>query len=144
MAKTKGFYKRTPIAELEDLRDDCIGIVLDSNMTFKQVHEKGGPTPQTIGKWLYRETRFPQLATVRAMLNACDHDLTITPKGEATVRRFSHEGINYPRPKRAKVATKGFTGKARASANTRSKAIPDKAIRKSVKRSKYAKTTETG
>lgn len=144
MAKTKGFYKRKPIAELEDLRDDCIGIVLDSNMTFKQVHEKGGPTPQTIGKWLYRETRFPQLATIRAMLNACDHDLTITPKGEATVRRFSHEGINYPRPKRAKVATKGFTGKARASANARSKAIPDKAIRNSVKRSKYAKTTETG
>ncbi len=87
---------RKEIVELEDLRDDCIGIVLESRLSFKEVHARGGPTPQTIGKWLYRETRFPQLGTVRAILKACEYDLTIEKRGNVQVRKFSTEGINYP------------------------------------------------
>lgn len=95
MAKGKSYFKREPIAQLEDLRDDCIAIVINSGRSFKNVHERGGPTPQTVSKWLYRETKFPQLATVRAILNACDHDLTIAPKG-VKLRRFGHDGIAMP------------------------------------------------
>lgn len=102
MGRVAKIFKREPIAELEDLRDDCIAVVFNSGQTFKDVHANGGPTPGTIGKWLYRETRFPQLATVRAMLKACGHDLTISRQGEFEPRRFSHEGIEYPKPQKAK------------------------------------------
>lgn len=117
MATKKTHTKREPIAELEDIRDDCIAVVLNSGLTFKQVRERGGPTPQTTGKWLYRETKFPQFATIRAILNACDFDITIAPKGEVQLRRYGHEGIKYPRPSRAKRRTVGFTGRARRYAN---------------------------
>lgn len=96
MARRAKTAPREPLTDLEDLRDDCIGIALETKMTFKDIHEKGGPTPQTSAKWLYRETRFPQLATIRAMLRACDYDLTVAPRGDFEARRFSHAGITYP------------------------------------------------
>lgn len=77
--------KREPRTDLEDLRDDCIAVFLDSGMSMKEVHEAGGPTPVTTARWLYRETRFPRFDTIRAMLKALDHDLTVRPtdKSEA-------------------------------------------------------------
>lgn len=101
--KTASYMQRQPIAQLEDLRDDTIAVAINSGQTFKSIHERGGPTPQTIAKWLYRETKFPQLATVRAILQACDHDLTIAPKAEVVIRRFGHEGIKYPQVKKKKT-----------------------------------------
>lgn len=91
MAKSKA-TKREPLTSLEDLRDDCIAVVINSGQSFKRVHERGGPTPQTTSKWLYRETQFPQLATVRAMLKACDHELTIAPKNSSRIQRINPEG----------------------------------------------------
>ncbi len=76
MAKIKA---REPRTDLEDLRDDTIAVVLNSRMTFRQVQEKGGPTQQTISKWLYRETKFPRLDTIRATLQACDYDFVVVP-----------------------------------------------------------------
>jgi transcriptional regulator with XRE-family HTH domain len=46
------------------MRDDCIALFVDSGLTQKQVHERGGPTPGTISKWLYGETLFPRLSTI--------------------------------------------------------------------------------
>lgn len=94
---------RKPLVDLEDLRDDSIAVMLNSGQTLKRVHERGGPTPQTISKWLYRETRFPQLATVRALLNACDHDLVVMSKnGQGEIRRVGYGGITMPARKSAK------------------------------------------
>lgn len=88
---------RKPLVDLEDLRDDSIAVMINSGQSLKRVHERGGPTPQTISKWLYRETRFPQLATVRALLNACDHDLTVVSRdGSAVVKRIGYGGISMP------------------------------------------------
>lgn len=84
--------KREPIASLEDLRDDCVAVVLNSGLSFVGVHDRGGPTPQTTSRWLYKETMFPQLATIRAMLNACGHDITIAPKGSMRIQRINPEG----------------------------------------------------
>jgi hypothetical protein len=94
--------RREPIAELEDLRDDTMGIALETRMSFKEIHAQGGPTPQTISKWLYRETRFPQLATVRAILRPCGFDLSVIRQGELEPRRFSHPNITYPKPVKSK------------------------------------------
>jgi hypothetical protein len=102
MAKAKGkpfVLARQPLVELEDLRDDCIAVMLNSGQSLKRVHERGGPTPQTTSKWLYRETRFPQLATIRAMLKACDHDLVIVSGAGAGVKRIGYGGISMPTKK---------------------------------------------
>lgn len=76
-------FKRDPLTSLEDIRDDCIAIFVNSRMTQVQVHEAGGPTPATISKWLYKETRFPRLDTVRAFYRALNHDLIPVPKPQA-------------------------------------------------------------
>jgi hypothetical protein len=95
--------ERKPLVDLEDIRDDSIAVMINSGQTLKRVHERGGPTPGTISKWLYRETRFPQLATVRALLNACDHDLAVVSHG-AQIQRVGYGGIKMPtkRPKKPK------------------------------------------
>jgi transcriptional regulator with XRE-family HTH domain len=72
-------FQREPLSDLEDLRDDCIALFINSGMTQKQLHEAGGPTPQTISKWLYRETRFPRMDTIRSFLKALDYDIAPMP-----------------------------------------------------------------
>ncbi len=74
---------RDPEPELEDIRDGSIAIFLNSGMTQQQVHEAGGPTPKTISKWLYKETRFPQLPSVRKLLKVCGGDLVVMSASNA-------------------------------------------------------------
>jgi hypothetical protein len=50
-------FQREQNQKLENLRDDCIALFIDSGYTQKQIHERGGPTPATISKWLYGETQ---------------------------------------------------------------------------------------
>jgi hypothetical protein len=71
--------KREPLAKLEDLRDDCIALFINSGLTQEQVHAGGGPTPKTISRWLYKETMFPRLDTIRAFLLALECDLIAVP-----------------------------------------------------------------
>ena len=59
-------------------------------MTMKQVHVSGGPTPQTISKWLYKETRFPRMDSIRAFLQALGFDYVIMPQAQAQKYRASH------------------------------------------------------
>lgn len=77
MSKFKQTPKRDPEPQLEDIRDDCIAIFLNSGMTYEEVHANGGPTHNTITRWLYKETRFPQFATIRTFLKACGSDLVV-------------------------------------------------------------------
>ena len=74
---------REPRVDLEDLRDDTIAVVLNSGLSFRQVQEAGGPTSQTLSKWLYKETKFPRLDTVRSILQVCGHELRVVPTHEA-------------------------------------------------------------
>lgn len=71
--------KREPLARLEDLRDDCIALFLNSGLRQEDIYAKGGPTPKTISRWLYKETMFPRLDTIRAFLLALGFDLTPVP-----------------------------------------------------------------
>ncbi len=77
--------RRTPFQreldeDLETLRDDCIALFLNSKMTQKQVHQTGGPTPGTISKWLYRETKFPQYRTINSFVMALGCQLMIVDR----------------------------------------------------------------
>lgn len=59
------------------MRDDCIALFLNSGMTQQQIHAKGGPTPQTISKWLYKETSFPRYQTLASFLRAMGYRFAI-------------------------------------------------------------------
>ena len=85
-------FQREQDQKLENLRDDCVALFLDSGMTQKQIHERGGPTPQTISKWLYGETHFPRYATVEAFLAALGHELM--PVSSALAAQMRERGRN--------------------------------------------------
>lgn len=87
MSFNRSNSQRDPERELEDIRDDCIAVFLNSGMTQQQVHEAGGPTPNTISKWLYKETRFPQFVTIRSLLKACGGDLVVMSASNAEEAR---------------------------------------------------------
>lgn len=87
MTKTLTTPKRDPEPELEGIRDDCIAVFLNSGMTQEEVHAAGGPTPGTISRWLYKETRFPQYVTVSRFLKACGGDLVAVSGNVAKVLR---------------------------------------------------------
>lgn len=72
-------FTREQDAALEDLRDDCIALFINSGLTQKQLHERGGPTPQTTSKWLYKETQFPRYSTIESFAYACGYGLTLAP-----------------------------------------------------------------
>jgi transcriptional regulator with XRE-family HTH domain len=92
----KRHWQREPLASLEDMRDDCVALFLNSGLTQDQVHQRGGPTAGTISKWLYKETRFPRLDTMRALVRALGCDFVIVPadiaaqyRGQAREQRLA-------------------------------------------------------
>lgn len=78
---------RQQVEKLEDMRDDCIALYLNSEMTQRDIHAAGGPTPQTISRWLYKETHFPQLLTIQRFMNAVGYDLMPMPMAQAAELR---------------------------------------------------------
>jgi hypothetical protein len=84
--------QREPLAKLEDLRDDCIALFLDSGLTQKEIHNRGGPTPATISKWLYKETKFPRLDTIRAFLQVLGAEMVVMSAGEA--QKFRNRNVS--------------------------------------------------
>lgn len=73
--------------QLEDLRDDCIALFINSGLTQKEISNRGGPTPQTISKWLYKETHFPRYSTIESFLLALDYGLTAMPLADISAMR---------------------------------------------------------
>ena len=95
--------RRTPLVreqleKLEDMRDDCIALFINSKLTQKEIHERGGPTPGTISKWLYKETFFPRYSTIDSFLRALGFALTPLPIEHivAMHERDRHERLGLP------------------------------------------------
>lgn len=65
--------------QLENLRDDCIALFINSGLKQKDITARGGPTPTTISKWLYKETHFPRYQTIESFLLALEYGLTPVP-----------------------------------------------------------------
>jgi hypothetical protein len=110
-------FKREPNAELEDLRDDSIALFLNSGMNFQAVHANGGPTPQTVSKWLHKETMFPRADTIRAICRAVGGDLVIV--GAKTAGQIAGRSqvtrLNIPLPTPPKMDMIAHRNKQRAS-----------------------------
>jgi hypothetical protein len=120
-------FVREPLVSLEDLRDDCVSLFRDSGLTMKQVHEQGGPTPQTVSKWLYGETKFPRLDSMRALFQAVGGAMVIVgPAMAASLRKTSltaRLGLTMPQPtKMNQKAHKARQAATRRGAQTRAKA----------------------
>ena len=92
--------QREQVEQLEDLRDDCIALYINSGLTQKQIHERGGPTPATISKWLYKETHFPRYDSIERFLLALDYGLTPMPlhQIEALRQKPLHERLELDVP----------------------------------------------
>lgn len=86
-------FQRQQDDKLEQMRDDCIAVFIDSGLTQKQIHERGGPTPQTISKWLYGETHFPRYASIEAFLSALGHELM--PVSANVAAEMRNKGRNF-------------------------------------------------
>lgn len=92
--------KREPDELLEGIRDDCVALFLNSGLNFIQVHEAGGPTPQTTSKWLHKETFFVRMATVQSLLKAVGGTLSVTGQKTADqlAGRSQMSRLNIPLP----------------------------------------------
>lgn len=109
--------KREPIARLEDLRDDCIALFINSGLTQQEVHARGGPTPATISNWLYKITKFPRMDTMRALVQAVGGDIVVVSAERAKELRTLSYGdrldldvtpLSRPRmPPRRKTQSRG-------------------------------------
>lgn len=107
----KNPLQKVQSAKLEDLRDDCVALFIDSGLTQKELHARGGPTPQTISKWLYKETFFPRYDTIERFLLALDHELmpvsraaaeSLRAQGREAYLQMNTSFIHKPRmPKKA-------------------------------------------
>ena len=81
--------------QLEGLRDDCIALFINSGLTQKEITARGGPTPQTISKWLYKETHFPRYSTIESFLLALGYGMTVAPLADIAAERATpiHERL---------------------------------------------------
>ena len=61
----------------EDLRDDVISIVLNSGLSFEDIHAAFGPHPATLAAWLDKRITQPRMGKLRATLRACGYDFAI-------------------------------------------------------------------
>ena len=91
--------QREQLEALEDMRDDCIALFVNSGLRQKDIHERGGPTPGTISKWLYKETFFPRYSTIDSFLRAMGYALTPVPLHDFT------QFHSIPRHQRLRLAT---------------------------------------
>ncbi len=107
--------KREQLAQLEDLRDDCIALYLNSPMTQKDIWAAGGPTPGTITRWLYKETYFPRYETIERFLMALGFGLTPMPlskiDGMRAVPIHERLGLDIEFLRRPKMPPKKKAGK---------------------------------
>lgn len=78
-------FQREVDDKLEAMRDDCIALFIDSGLSQDDIHERGGPTPKTISRWLYKETRFPRATTIISFVSAVGADLVVVGRSSAVL-----------------------------------------------------------
>lgn len=93
-------FQRETSDRLEALRDDCIALFINSGLTQQEIHARGGPTPATISKWLYKETMFPRMNTIISFAAALGGDLVIMGRAGADQLRGRpvHERLDLDTP----------------------------------------------
>jgi hypothetical protein len=62
-----------------DLRDDVMSLVKNSHLSFEEIHNRCGPTPNTLAKWRDREIDQPRLSKMQSTLRILGYDLGVVP-----------------------------------------------------------------
>lgn len=63
-SKEKRDKSKRDMPSVEDLRDDCLGLIKQNRMSFQQVEDEGGPVVSTLVKWDEGKTKRPHMDTV--------------------------------------------------------------------------------
>jgi hypothetical protein len=69
--------KRAELEQYQDLRDDVMSLVRNSDLTFEMIHARCGPHPGTLKKWDEKTTDKPQLGKLRSTLRIIGYDIGI-------------------------------------------------------------------
>jgi hypothetical protein len=69
--------KRAELEAYQDLRDDVISLVRNSDFTFEEIHARCGPHPRTLLHWLEKKIDKPQLGKMRSTLRIIGYDIGI-------------------------------------------------------------------
>lgn len=77
MAKKRGFispYRTYVFKDKDPIIDFARTAVENSNLNYREVHEKCNVSTTTLYNWFHGNTRRPQFATTAAVLLACGVD----------------------------------------------------------------------
>jgi hypothetical protein len=69
--------KRAELEAYQDLRDDVVSLIRNSNFTFEEIHARCGPHPHTLNNWLEKKVDKPQLGKMRSTLRIIGYDIGI-------------------------------------------------------------------
>jgi hypothetical protein len=83
--------KRAELEAYQDLRDDVITLVANSNFTFEAIHAACGPHPSTLKKWDAKDVDKPQLGKMRSTLRIIGYDIGIIERGASNVVALRRE-----------------------------------------------------
>jgi hypothetical protein len=72
--------KRAELEAYQDIRDDLMGAVRDSGMSFQDIHGRCGPCPGTLERWAKKETDKPQLGKLRATARIIGLDIGLVDR----------------------------------------------------------------
>jgi hypothetical protein len=72
--------KRAELEAYQDLRDDVISLVRNSNFTFEEIHARCGPHPSTLLHWMEKTVDKPQLGKMRSTLRIIGYDIAIVER----------------------------------------------------------------
>lgn len=69
--------RQRELEDYQDLRDDVVSYLRNSGVKYDTIHERCGPTPQTLLNWENKTVSKPQLGKMRAALRIIGKDLGV-------------------------------------------------------------------
>lgn len=83
MSAEKREFRRAQmeLEKYQDLRDDVMSLVKNSQMSYEDIHARCGPCPATLENWAQKKVDQPRLGKLRATLLILGFDFGIIPKG---------------------------------------------------------------
>jgi hypothetical protein len=78
--KAEADRERAKLESYQDLRDDCMSLVKNSGLSFREIHGRLGPHPHTLELWATKVTSQPRLGKMRATLRIIGYDIGIVER----------------------------------------------------------------
>lgn len=69
--------ERDRLEAYEDLRDEVMSLVKNSQLSYEDIHGRCGPHPSTLAKWAEQQTKFPRLGKLQSTARICGYDIGV-------------------------------------------------------------------